>query len=54
MTTAAPGEEITKTEDSITFMKMQLAVTAMEFENAARSLSLKVHNQKKLLRNDRA
>ena len=40
----APGEEITKTEDSITFMEMQHAVTVMGFENAARSVSLKVPN----------
>ena len=45
--TTTLGEEITKTEDSITFVEqeMQHAVTALEIANAARSVSLKVPNR---------
>ena len=42
--TTTPEKEITKTEDSITFMEMQHAVTVMGFENVARSVALKVPN----------
>ena len=47
--TTAPGEEKTKTEDSVTFMEMQDAVTVMELDNAARSVSLEGPQSKEVV-----